>query len=417
MAANTALCFLLVTAALALLDVRSRSQGWLSATLAVGAAMLAFIALVGYLSGDSSLYARSEFTQMSVPTALAFIVVAAAIACARPDLGPIQLVLSDTVGGEVVRLLFLVNAAVLIAFSVAQTLAPAAVSFPVHIAELAVLATGASALVVLNLVVLRHAFAPLERLSGAMGRIDLRRQGQEIPVYGLNSQVVQLTEAFNAMLKRLERERRESARKILAAQEDERARIARELHDEVGQGLTAALLHLKRASRETNEGWKSELEWAIEVVRESLEETREIASRLRPEALDDLGLRSALLALTARVSNGARIAIDAELPAPIPALDPDRELVVYRIAQEALTNVARHANATRASLSIVRADGMLLLGVEDDGCGFGDDAVPGAGLEGMRERALLVSGTLKIGASERGGTAVHLALPLADEQQ
>jgi len=213
-----------------------------------------------------------------------------------------------------------------------------------------------------------------------------------------------------------ERERHERARKILAAEEEERARLARELHDEVGQRLTAALLHLKRASRESNEDWKRELERATEVVRGSLGETREIASRLRPEALDDLGLRSALLALCERVGSGAQIAIDAELAAPVPALDPEQELVAYRIAQEALTNVARHADAGRAWLSLVQADGMLLLGVEDDGRGFGADASPGAGLAGMRERALLVSGTLEIGASERGGTAVRLVLPLAVER-
>ena len=106
MAPNTALAFLLVTSALTFLDVRSRVRGWLSVGLALGAALLAFVALVGYVSGITSLYAVSDVTQMAVPTAVAFILVAVAIACARPEVGPMRLVLSDTVGGKVMRRLF-----------------------------------------------------------------------------------------------------------------------------------------------------------------------------------------------------------------------------------------------------------------------------------------------------------------------
>jgi len=95
-----------VTCALAFLDVRSRVRGWLSVGLALGAALLAFVALVGYVSGITSLYDVSHLTQMAVPTAIAFILIAVAIACARPKVGPMRLVLSDTVGGKVMRLLF-----------------------------------------------------------------------------------------------------------------------------------------------------------------------------------------------------------------------------------------------------------------------------------------------------------------------
>jgi len=311
---------------------------------------------------------------------------------------------------------FLTNAAVFLAANLVLVLSPVTVSSPVSLSEATVLATGAGAMLVLNLVLMRRAFAPLERLAGAMPTVDLQRHGQEIPIYGRDSEVVQLTEAFNAMLKRLERERRESARTILSAQEEERARIARELHDEVGQGLTAALLHLERASREPAEPARSEVVQAKEVVRESLEEVREITLRLRPEALDDLGLRSALLALCERIEAGAKMKVEAELPSPFPALDGEQELVAYRVAQEALTNVARHAEADRAWLSVAATDEVILLGIEDNGRGFAGDAVPGAGLEGMRERALLVSGALKIGRSERGGTVVNLVLPLTGER-
>jgi two-component system sensor histidine kinase UhpB len=277
--------------------------------------------------------------------------------------------------------------------------------------EAGVLAAGACVMLVLNLVLMRRAFAPLERLSAAMETADLQQPRRRIPVYGGDAEVVQLTEAFNAMLRRLEQERRNSARLILSAQEDERVRIARELHDEVGQGLTAALLHLERGSQEEPAAGARELENAKEAVRESLDHVRGISLRLRPEALDDLGLRSALLALCERLQSGARIRIHAELPTPLPRLTPERELVAYRVAQEALTNVVRHAHANAAWLSVRETSGVVSLVVDDDGRGLPRDAVPGAGIEGMRERALLVSGRLRVGTSDRGGTSVVLSLP------
>jgi two-component system sensor histidine kinase UhpB len=309
---------------------------------------------------------------------------------------------------------FLTNAAVFGAAGLILVLSPATVSSPVSLGEATVLAAGACTMLILNLALMRRAFAPLERLSAAMETADLQHGGERIPVYGGDAEVVQLTEAFNAMLERLERERRQSARLILSAQEDERARIARELHDEVGQGLTAGLLHLERASRESADMRVQELENAKEVVRESLDQVRGITLRLRPEALDDLGLRSALLALCERVQAGAQLKIHAELPTPLPPLTPEQELVAYRVAQEAMTNVLRHADAEGAWLSVREADGVVLLEVEDDGQGFRAGGAPGAGIEGMRERALLVGGRLRMGTSRCGGASVVLSLPKAD---
>lgn len=307
---------------------------------------------------------------------------------------------------------FLTNAAVLVAAGLTLVLSPATVSSPVSLSEAMVLAVGAGAMLILNLLLMRRAFAPLEQLSAAMETADPQQRGQRIPVFGYDAEVVQLTEAFNAMLERLERERRESARLILSAQEDERTRIARELHDEVGQALTAGLLHLERASREADtDAVANEVSNAKEVVRESLDQVRGITLRLRPEALDDLGLRSALLALCERMQAGAQIKVKVDLPSPFPRLSPEEELVAYRVAQEAMTNLVRHADASAAWLSMAEADGLVILGVEDDGVGFSSQAVPGAGIEGMRERALLVTGTLRIGRSVHGGTSVSLTLP------
>ena len=307
---------------------------------------------------------------------------------------------------------FLTNAAVLVAASLVLVFSPVTVSSPVSLREVLILTAGACAMLVLNVFLMRRAFAPLERLATVMGKVELQGRQRAIPVYGGDAEVVQLTHAFNAMLERLERARRQSARMILSAQEEERARIARELHDEVGQGLTAALLHLERASREPRELAAEELSQAKEVVRESLDQVRAITLRLRPEALDDRGLRSALLALCERIESGAQIGVTATLPAPFPKLSPEQELVAYRVAQEAMTNVVRHADARNAWLSLTEEDGRLRLQVDDDGRGFDANATPGAGLEGMRERALLVAGTLAIANSRRGGTSVQLILPL-----
>jgi two-component system sensor histidine kinase UhpB len=202
------------------------------------------------------------------------------------------------------------------------------------------------------------------------------------------------------MLARLESERRESARRALAAQEDERVRIARELHDEIGQALTGALLVLEQG--ETGE--------AREAVRGALGEVREIARRLRPEALDDLGLVPALAALSVAAQRSARLRVERRLQSP-GELTAEEELVVYRVAQEALTNVARHAHAKRVTLSLSREPAGVVLEVADDGAGLPPDLREGTGLRGMRERAVLVGARLELAPASDSGLRVRLVIP------
>ena len=298
---------------------------------------------------------------------------------------------------------FAINAAGLTAATLALVVSPLTVSFPVALTELVVLAAGLVALLAVNLAVLRRVFAPLDRLSRFMGEVDPLRPGSRVPAADGDPDIARLTAAFNDMVERIESERRDSALRALAAQEDERRRIARELHDEVGQALTAAMLRLDRA----------EAEEAKEGLREALEEVREIASRLRPEALDDLGLGNALRALVASVARDARLDVMPEIAADVPTLTPEQELVVYRVAQEALTNALRHADAGALRFSL-RADGdEVVLVVEDDGRGFDPRRVPNAsGIRGMRERALLVRGRLDLDSAPGRGTVVRLRTPL-----
>jgi two-component system sensor histidine kinase UhpB len=308
---------------------------------------------------------------------------------------------------------FATNAAVLVAATLVLVVSPATVSFPVALTEVAVLLAGLSAMLALNFVLLRRAFGPLSRLTRFMRGVDPLRPGARLSVEPAGLEVAELTAAFNEMIERLETERRESARAALAAQERERTRIARELHDEVGQALTAVMLQLEGTSQRAAGAVSGQLEEAREGVRASLEEVREIARRLRPEALDDLGLSSALAALTNDMARRAGVRVERRLAPDVRALEPDEELVVYRVAQEALTNIARHSEARQAWLSLECGDdGRVTLAVGDSGRGF-DPATHagGSGLRGMRERAMLVGAALDVESRPGHGTTVRLRLP------
>jgi two-component system sensor histidine kinase UhpB len=214
---------------------------------------------------------------------------------------------------------------------------------------------------------------------------------------------------FNTMLERLEAERATSAGRALTAQEDERRRIAQELHDEVGQSLTAVLLELKRVGDHAPEEVRAELREVQETTRNSLDEIRRIARRLRPGVLHELGLTSALRSLATEYSTRG-VSVRARIEPDLPDLAEDAELVVYRIAQEGLTNTARHARAEQVDLTLRRTPGGVELLVRDDGRGL-RDAPEGAGIRGMRERALLAGAELTVGSSPAGGTEVRLRLP------
>ncbi|MFE9677007.1 HAMP domain-containing sensor histidine kinase [Streptomyces sp. NPDC006259] len=306
--------------------------------------------------------------------------------------------------------IFGLNAVVLGAATALLLWAPVTVSVPVLLTEAAILVGGLIVMLVANAALLRIGLAPLERLTRLMTRVDLLRPGQRLPVAG-HGGVAEMIRTFNAMLDRLEAERATSSARALSAQESERQRIAQELHDEVGQSLTAVLLGLKRAADQAPEPLRAELRQVQETTRESLDEVRRLARRLRPGVLEDLGLVSALTALTNDFATHTGLKITRHFAADLPPLDPQTELVLYRVAQEGLTNVARHAEAERIELRLRRTDGAVVLGISDDGRGIGI-AREGAGIRGMRERALLVGATLEIDTGTTEGTHVVLSAPL-----
>ena len=305
--------------------------------------------------------------------------------------------------------LFSMNAAVLVVASAVVALTPLTVSSPLLLSEAVIAVAGLAAMLVVNVVLTRRALVPLSRLSDLMEKVDLLSPGQRIPVYPETTEVVRLTESFNAMLDRLEAERRETARRRMSAQEAERRRLAQELHDAVGQSLTVALMQIDTAARQLPNETRASLALAQETVRAGIEDTRRIVAQLRPEALDDLGLRSALVSLLQRLSESTGLVIDRHLDADLPRLTPDVELVVYRIAQEAVTNAVRHAGASRVEVHLRRTarDGMQLR-VRDDGVGLRGSPVPGGGLRGMRERALMVAARLSVRSNAGDGVEVCL---------
>ncbi|GGQ01340.1 HAMP domain-containing sensor histidine kinase [Streptomyces roseolilacinus] len=307
--------------------------------------------------------------------------------------------------------IFGLNALVLGAATALLLWAPVTVSVPVLLTEAVILVGGLAVMLVANAALLRVGLAPLERLTREMTTVDLLRPGQRLPVPGSGG-VAELIRTFNDMLDRLEAERATSSARALSAQESERRRVAQELHDEVGQSMTAVLLGLKRAADRAPEPLRAELQQAQEITRSSLDEVRRLARRLRPGVLEDLGLVSALTSLSDDFATHTGLTVRRRLDADLPALDRQTELVLYRVAQEGLTNAARHAEATRVDLALRRVPEGVALSVEDDGRGVGV-AREGAGIRGMRERALLSGAALDITRGRDGGTRVTLTVPSA----
>jgi two-component system, NarL family, sensor histidine kinase UhpB len=308
------------------------------------------------------------------------------------------------------RRVFLPNAVVLLVASFVLVLSPATISSPVAAHEVVTLLSGLAAMLLVNVALMRRAFAPLGRLTEVMRRVDPLEPGRRIEAASNVAEVNALTGAFNEMLDRVEHERRDSALRSLSSQEADRRRFARELHDELGQVLTALGLQLERAAREAPEDAARELREARATAGSALEEVRRIVRELRPEALDDLGLVSSLAALATSFSRWAGMEVDLELDRDAPGLDPDAELVFYRVAQESLTNAARHSGSDRVSVRLDGVRGRHRMSIRDRGAGAPQAAFEGSGIRGMRERALAIGADLSIRSAPGRGTEIVLSL-------
>ncbi len=225
--------------------------------------------------------------------------------------------------------------------------------------------------------------------------------------------------------KQAEADRLDLLRRMAVAQEEERRRIARELHDQVGQTVTGLSLGLKTleaalAGPHGDPAVQDRLAWLRALAAGIGQDIHRAAVDLRPAALDDFGLPSALAALAATITERHGVAVDAQVVGAVDRLPSDVETAVYRVAQEALTNMVKHARAGIASVLLEQRAGWLRLIVEDDGLGFdptgeGGMERPRLGLSGIRERLRLVNGTLQLETAPGAGTTLFVQIPLSAE--
>ena len=262
-----------------------------------------------------------------------------------------------------------------------------------------------------NWLLLRRRLDPLDRLISAMEQIDLATPDRQTLAQDRidSAEAKRLAAAINRMLARLESARREAGRAAIQAQERERRRIAQDLHDEVNQALTAVSLRLQASIEQAPPHLRRELNETKRLAGQAMEELLALARQLRPAVLDDHGLLPALHSQVRDFSDQTGIRARFNVHGPIGKLTPEQQLVVYRVTQGSLSNVAQHsgAHSVDVELSFV---GRTVLRIDDDGQGFVSRRDGGLGLSGMRERALLVGGHLSILSGHGQGTRVELTL-------
>jgi two-component system sensor histidine kinase UhpB len=304
-----------------------------------------------------------------------------------------------------------VNAVILLAAVLVLVLTPASVSAKTIAEEGALLGGVLVVMVVANAVLLKLTFTGLTSLVRWMNTLDILHAQERVPQRG-GAETRALITGFNTMLDRLEEERRASVRRNVTNLEGERQRIGRELHDEIGQRLTGILLQLGRIQAEAPDMLQLRINAVQNQTRATLDAVGALAWQVRPGVLEDLGLATALEVLADSLRKDGSAHVEVVLPDRMPRLTSEVELTIYRIAQEALTNAVRHSGASAITIELKPAREGLLLQVTDNGRGLNGVDTEGPGLRGMRERALLVGGRLRIRARPPG-VRVEFAVPTA----
>jgi signal transduction histidine kinase len=419
---HTAIDLLLIGSALLLSRTTGKAyrlaQGW-----ALIAALIASMALVGYIYDVAFLYSISAHTGMALHTALIFIALSFGILFIHPEQELMLFILSDTAGGMMVRRLLPASIAIpivaggLILFGARAGLYDMAFAVPLCVV---------TSILVLTTMIWRNAIA--------LHRSDGKRKQAEAALRDayndLEQRVEERTSELSTVNENLQTEiskhkeseagRLELLRRLVTAQEEERRRISRELHDQTGQHLTALLLGLKTLNNSTDNGSTSlhkSLLQLQKLTERLVEEAHHLAWELRPVALDDLGLETAISNYVEKWSERNSISLDFHSGLTKLRLPPPVETAVFRIVQEALTNVLKHAQATRVSVMLEYRYDELLVIVEDNGRGFQPE-VPlkvkehgGLGLVGINERVALVGGKLNIESEPGCGTTLAIRIP------
>lgn len=274
--------------------------------------------------------------------------------------------------------------------------------------------------IVLNFVVLQVAFRPLMDLGKVMNRVQGGERSLRAPMTGVDPEADQLARTFNMMLEAIDEATRLRASQIINAQEQERKRIARELHDETSQVLTSLLISLAILEESvTTQEARDRIADTRKLAHQTLRAIRNLSIDLRPSALDDLGLLPALRWYVKEYQQKCAIEVEFSAPGFKDRLSPEMETALYRIVQEALTNTARHANAKKVVITMREDGGTVYASIADNGCGFDFEALRkssdqerGLGLAGMNERVLLLDGSLTVHSSPGHGTTIEVRIPL-----
>jgi len=274
-----------------------------------------------------------------------------------------------------------------------------------------------------NVLVLRAAFRPMAMLNRVAEAVqDGDREARAVVEPSSDPEMAQLALALNSTLDELAEDRnqlRDLASQVISAQEDERRRVSRELHDDTAQILFAQLLQVTALKASADPNVQTVATKLEQSTASALEGVRRLALELRPPALDDLGLAEALGELCQRFRDTTGCQTSLDVRGMRGRLSADLELVLYRVAQEALTNVAKHARAGNVWIDLERTETDVSLSVKDDGRGFdrtrfspSDGVGLGLGLFGMEERAMLLGGTVRIWSTPGAGTEVFAFIPL-----
>ena len=286
--------------------------------------------------------------------------------------------------------------------------------------------SGLTLSILLNYLMVKLAFRPLDDVSETMKAIRAGHRGIRVPEVTDDPQIEELSKSLNSMLDSLELQRKRAAASVIKAQEDERKRIARELNDETSQSLTGLVIGIRMVEELVPDSIpeiKERLDNINQLAHQTLNEVHHMATRLRPSVLDDLGLPAALRSYGKEFTENTGIPVDVQLLAMIQRLSPEMETVLYRVVQEALTNIARHSEATKCRVTLQRKESVVQGVIEDNGKGFEPQTVmlsdakgSGLGLHGMKERIELVGGSLEFESRPGEGSTIFIEVPLKTEE-
>lgn len=260
-----------------------------------------------------------------------------------------------------------------------------------------------------------RALRPVDDISAALTALEEGNLGARLPILDL-PELSSIGQKFNGMAQKLQQsiERNQGlARQLVRLQEDERKNLARDLHDEIGQSLTA--IHADASAiavRETHPMTLASARAIVEVARNVMDMVHTMLDRLRPDTLDQLGLKPALQDLhQAWQRRNPDIQSELQISGALENLDEHAAITAYRVVQEGLTNITRHARATRVSVGVIREEGTLAILIEDNGVGFKPEGISGYGLAGMRERIEALGGEFELDSAEQAGTCITVRLP------